>query len=156
VPDAEGLRPTPDRVRETVFNWLGHLLDANWAPVSCLDFFAGSGALGFEAASRGARSVTMIENFGPAIRLLEATKQKLQADSVNIIRGDALAIAQDMATRKASMGSMAAVDLIFSIRRIIMTGCQECSHCVRNCWHRTDWSMSKPSSPCPVKICRTG
>ena len=113
VPDAEGLRPTPDRVRETVFNWLGHLLDANWAPVSCLDFFAGSGALGFEAASRGARSVTLVENFGPAIRLLEATRQKLQADSVNIIRGDALAIAQDMVTRKTSMGSMAAVELIF-------------------------------------------
>jgi 16S rRNA (guanine966-N2)-methyltransferase len=56
-PDAEGLRPTPDRVRETLFNWLGQ----NLAGLSCLDLFAGSGALGFEAASRHADSVLMIE-----------------------------------------------------------------------------------------------
>ena len=56
-PDSEGLRPTPDRVRETLFNWLGQELDG-W---HCLDLFAGSGALGFEAASRGAARVVMIE-----------------------------------------------------------------------------------------------
>lgn len=113
VADAEGLRPTPDRVRETVFNWLGHLQDADWSAVTCLDFFAGSGALGFEAASRGALSVTMIENFGPALRLLEAAKDKLQANNVKIVRGDALAIAQDMVARKVSMGSVTAAELIF-------------------------------------------
>ena len=57
VPDRPGLRPTPDRVRETLFNWLGQRLDG----LACLDLFAGSGALGFEAASRGAARVVMVE-----------------------------------------------------------------------------------------------
>lgn len=61
-PDSEGLRPTPDRVRETLFNWLGQTLHGR----SCLDLFAGSGALGFEAASRGADHVVMVEN-NPAV-----------------------------------------------------------------------------------------
>ncbi|MFC5472885.1 16S rRNA (guanine(966)-N(2))-methyltransferase RsmD [Paraherbaspirillum soli] len=89
VLDSEGLRPTPDRVRETVFNWLGHLLDGNWHGVHCLDLFAGTGALGFEAASRGAAQVTMIEHNTPAVRQLEATKTKLNADQVQIQRSDA-------------------------------------------------------------------
>ncbi|WP_234814918.1 RsmD family RNA methyltransferase, partial [Noviherbaspirillum denitrificans] len=62
VLDAEGLRPTPDRVRETVFNWINHLLDGGWEQVRCLDLFAGTGALGFEAASRGAVRVVMVED----------------------------------------------------------------------------------------------
>lgn len=57
VPDAPGLRPTPDRVRETLFNWLGQDLSG----LSCLDLFAGSGILGFEAASRGADYVALVE-----------------------------------------------------------------------------------------------
>ena len=56
-PEASGLRPTPDRVRETLFNWLGQRLYG----LACLDAFAGSGALGFEAASRGAERVVMLE-----------------------------------------------------------------------------------------------
>ena len=78
VLDAEGLRPTPDRVRETVFNWITHLIDGAWEQVACLDLFAGSGALGFEAASRGARRVVMVENSGPAVRQLEANRDKLK------------------------------------------------------------------------------
>jgi 16S rRNA (guanine(966)-N(2))-methyltransferase RsmD len=74
VLDALGLRPTPDRVRETVFNWINHQLAGDWDSVDCLDLFAGSGALGFEAASRGARSVTMIDNHAPATRQLELIK----------------------------------------------------------------------------------
>jgi 16S rRNA (guanine966-N2)-methyltransferase len=99
VLDALGLRPTPDRVRETVFNWINHLRDANWADARVLDLFAGSGALGFEAASRGAAAVTMVDMHSPAVRQLEAIKDKLKATSVNILRGDALAVAQGMAAR---------------------------------------------------------
>jgi 16S rRNA (guanine(966)-N(2))-methyltransferase RsmD len=97
VPDAEGLRPTPDRVRETVFNWLNHLLDGAWTQAHCLDLFAGTGALGFEAASRGAAGVVMVEASMPAVRQLEATKGKLRATQVDIMHGDALPIAQRLA-----------------------------------------------------------
>jgi 16S rRNA (guanine(966)-N(2))-methyltransferase RsmD len=97
VPDAEGLRPTPDRVRETVFNWLDHLLDHDWGNVCCLDLFAGSGGLGFEAASRGAAQVTMVESHPAAARQLQATCDKLHATQVEVRRGDALAVAESLA-----------------------------------------------------------
>ena len=72
-PDAEGLRPTPDRVRETLFNWLGQTLDGK----RCLDLFSGSGALGFEALSRGAAEVVMVENNRAAFRALQENSRKL-------------------------------------------------------------------------------
>ena len=99
VLDAFGLRPTPDRVRETVFNWIRHQVDGGWDSLDCLDLFAGSGALGFEAASRGVRSVTMIDTLGPVVRQLETIKDKLKADNVRILRADALAVARDLAQR---------------------------------------------------------
>ena len=96
VLDAEGLRPTPDRVRETVFNWINHLIDGAWERVTCLDAFAGTGVLGFEAASRGAAQVVMVETHVPAIRQLEATKEKLRAEQVRIVRGDAISTMQTL------------------------------------------------------------
>lgn len=99
VLDALGLRPTPDRVRETVFNWINHQLASDWDQATFLDLFAGSGALGFEAASRGAASVTMIDNHSPAVRQLEANRDKLKADNITVLRADALALARDMAAR---------------------------------------------------------
>ena len=99
VVDALGLRPTPDRVRETVFNWINHQLGGNWDGVTVLDPFAGSGALGFEAASRGAASVTMIDNHGPAVRQLEANRDKLKAGNITVLRADATAALRDMAAR---------------------------------------------------------
>src|SRR5471032_989708 len=78
---ASGLRPTPDRVRETVFNWINHLRDGYWANAQVLDLFAGSGALGFEAASRGAQSVTMVDTHPPVVRQLETIQEKLKADN---------------------------------------------------------------------------
>jgi 16S rRNA (guanine(966)-N(2))-methyltransferase RsmD len=99
VLDALGLRPTPDRVRETVFNWINHLLDANWEKLDCLDLFAGSGALGFEAASRGAHSVTMIDKHPAVIGQLEQNRTKLKADNIQLLRADAVAIARDLALR---------------------------------------------------------
>ena len=87
VPDMPGLRPTPDRVRETLFNWLGQDL-AGW---SVLDAFAGTGALGFEAASRGATTVQMLERENKLVSGLAATKNKLEAAAVTITQADALA-----------------------------------------------------------------
>lgn len=86
VAAAPGLRPTPDRVRETLFNWLGQDL-GGW---TCLDLFAGSGVLGFEAASRGAARVTLVERDARVSDLLEKTRKTLQAAQVEIIRGDGL------------------------------------------------------------------
>jgi len=86
IPDVVGLRPTPDRVRETLFNWLGQTLDA---PV-CLDLFAGTGILGFEAASRGAASVTLVERDPRAHAALCRNAEKLGATQIEIVRGDAL------------------------------------------------------------------
>ncbi len=82
-PDADGLRPTGDRVRETVFNWLQPVMGGS----RCLDCFAGSGALGFEAASRGAGSVVMIEADRQAYQFLSNNAELLQADSCELVHG---------------------------------------------------------------------
>lgn len=87
VPDAPGLRPTPDRVRETLFNWLGQDL-TGWR---VLDAFAGSGALGFEAASRGAAAVTLLESDARLVAGLAAVGQRLGAEGAVALRADALA-----------------------------------------------------------------
>jgi len=87
VPDRPGLRPTPDRVKETLFNWLGQDLDG-WR---VLDAFAGTGALGFEAASRGAAEVVLLERDPVLAHSLEATRQRLGGTMVRIERADALA-----------------------------------------------------------------
>ena len=87
VPQRPGLRPTPDRVRETLFNWLGQDL-TGWR---CLDAFAGTGALGLEAASRGAASVVLVEQDGELLARLQQHVQRLQARSVQVSRGDGVA-----------------------------------------------------------------
>lgn len=87
VANLPGLRPTPDRVRETLFNWLGQDL-TGWR---VLDAFAGSGALGFEAASRGATEVTLLERNVTLARSLTAVKERLHADAVQVMTTDALA-----------------------------------------------------------------
>ena len=98
VADAPGLRPTPDRVRETLFNWLAHLRPD---PVALrgLDAFAGTGALGFELASRGAARVLMIERAAPLAAQLRAMRDKLGADGVDVRHGDALVLLRDLAAR---------------------------------------------------------
>ena len=87
VADRPGLRPTPDRVRETLFNWLGQDL-TGWR---VLDAFAGSGALGFEAASRGAAEVLLIERDAELVRGLSEVKARLKADAVQVLAADVLA-----------------------------------------------------------------
>ena len=92
-PDALGLRPTPDRVRETLFNWLGQDL-SGW---SCLDLFAGSGALGFEAASRGADRVVMVDNTPAVVAALNDNARLLAAGSrLEIVRADAVKFASSL------------------------------------------------------------
>ncbi|MFN3568749.1 MAG: 16S rRNA (guanine(966)-N(2))-methyltransferase RsmD [Polaromonas sp.] len=88
VPDKPGLRPTPDRVRETLFNWLGQDL-SGWR---CIDVFAGTGALGFEAASRGAAAVLLCEQDAALVARLKALQLKLQAGMVQVERGDGIAL----------------------------------------------------------------
>jgi 16S rRNA (guanine966-N2)-methyltransferase len=85
-PDAIGLRPTPERVRQTVFNWLGQDLKG----LTCLDLFAGTGVMGFEALSRGANTVTLLENSTPAYKALMDNKQLLKADCASVRHQDAL------------------------------------------------------------------
>lgn len=84
VPDVQDLRPTPDRVRETLFNWLATSI----AGAHCLDCFAGSGVLGFEAASRGAASVLIIDSSRVAVSLLQAQASTFQADNIEILQAN--------------------------------------------------------------------
>ncbi|NKE67662.1 16S rRNA (guanine(966)-N(2))-methyltransferase RsmD [Ramlibacter sp. RBP-2] len=101
VADKPGLRPTPDRVRETLFNWLDHDL-AGWR---CVDAFAGTGALGFEAASRGAAEVLMVEQDPELVAQLRTVQKRLDAQSVKVERGNGLSVLTRLAP-----GS---VDLVF-------------------------------------------
>jgi 16S rRNA (guanine(966)-N(2))-methyltransferase RsmD len=97
VADKPGLRPTPDRVRETLFNWLGQDL-TGWR---CIDIFAGTGALGFEAASRGAAEVLLCEQDPQLALKLKALQERLKAGSVRVERGDGVGL-----LRRQSPGSM--------------------------------------------------
>lgn len=101
VPERPGLRPTPSRVRETLFNWLGQDL-RGW---SCIDAFAGTGALGFEAASRGAASVVLVERDAALAAQLERTRVRLGDSAVRVVQGDGVAFLAGV--------QAAAVDLVF-------------------------------------------
>jgi 16S rRNA (guanine966-N2)-methyltransferase len=90
-PNADGLRPTTDPIRETLFNWLQPYLPES----NCLDLYAGSGALGFEAASRGANSVLLVEKANETAKALLANKELLNADNVQLLQGDALDVLND-------------------------------------------------------------
>jgi 16S rRNA (guanine(966)-N(2))-methyltransferase RsmD len=85
-PEADGLRPTPERVRQTVFNWLGQVVTGQ----TCLDLFAGTGVMGFEALSRGANSVTLVEKSRSAYKALLENKQLLKAEKAQILHQDAM------------------------------------------------------------------
>ena len=96
VADVPGLRPSPDRVRETLFNWLAHLRPDAQA-LRGLDLFAGTGALGFELASRGAVRVVLVERQPKLLQQLRAVQARLEASQVEIIPGEALAVAAGLA-----------------------------------------------------------
>jgi 16S rRNA (guanine966-N2)-methyltransferase len=101
VADVPGLRPTPDRVRETLFNWLEHDLSG----LRCVDAFAGTGALGLEAASRGASQVLLVEQEAGLVSQLREIQQKLSAHSVTVQRANGLSVLKQLAP--------ASVDLVF-------------------------------------------
>ena len=98
VIDSEGLRPTPDRIRETIFNWLA----ADCPSASVLDCFAGSGVLGFEALSRGAGYVVAFEADSQAARSLHKQAEKLNTGDIEIIQGDVIRLIQGI-SRKFDM-----------------------------------------------------
>jgi len=100
VPDTAGLRPTPDRVRETLFNWLAPYLSG----AVCLDLFAGTGVLGLEALSRGARRAVLVEQNAEAVRSLHQAEALLEARDARVAQGEALAWLQ---------GSAEAFDIVF-------------------------------------------
>jgi len=85
-PDAQGLRPTPERVRQTVFNWLGQDLTGQ----TCLDLFAGTGVMGFEALSRNAKSVVIVEKTAAVYKAILDNKTMLKADAAQVLNMDAL------------------------------------------------------------------
>lgn len=101
VADKPALRPTPDRVRETLFNWLGQDL-TGWR---CIDVFAGTGALGLEAASRGASQVLLVEQDPALVSQLRALQQKLAASAVSVQRANGLSVLRQLAP--------SSVDLVF-------------------------------------------
>jgi len=88
VPDVPGLRPTPDRVRETLFNWLAPVIDG----ARCLDLYTGTGALGIEALSRGASECVFVERDRTLARLLRDNLARLKLETFRVIEGDALAM----------------------------------------------------------------
>ena len=92
VADRPGLRPTPDRVRETLFNWLGQDL-TGWR---CIDVFAGTGVLGFEAASRGAKEVQLVELDTALVAQLKRTQIQLKANATQVVRGDGVVTLKQM------------------------------------------------------------
>ena len=101
--DAAGLRPTPDRVRESVFNWLQAYLPG----AVCMDLFAGTGVMGFESLSRGAQQVTFIEKQASAVSSLRHNAETLKvSDQVEIRQGDTLQILPTL--------PVASVDIVFA------------------------------------------
>jgi 16S rRNA (guanine966-N2)-methyltransferase len=124
VPVVAGLRPTSSRVRETLFNWLGQDL-SGWR---VLDAFAGSGALGFEAASRGAESVCLLEREPVLVKALRTTQAKLAATQVQVVQAEAM----------AWMGRLAGAEPTFDLvlldppfdDDLFVTALKAASHCV--------------------------
>jgi 16S rRNA (guanine(966)-N(2))-methyltransferase RsmD len=125
VRDSPGLRPTPQRVRETLFNWLGQDL-TGW---SCLDAFAGSGALGFEAASRGAAPVLLLERDPELVAGLRASQARLRAQAVRVERAEAVSW-----MRAAAAGSFRLVllDPPFDQPELLTTAMEAATHLVVN------------------------
>ena len=149
VADKPGLRPTPDRVRETLFNWLGQDL-AGWR---VLDAFAGSGALGFEAASRGAAEVLLVEQDGELVRSLSASRERLKATTLRIQRGDGLSTLRTAAPQSYELilldppfdAGLAGTALAASVRALAAGG-----------WLYLESGEAAPAAPEGLQLYRQG
>lgn len=122
-PDVAGLRPTPSRVRETLFNWLRNDI----VGAHCLDLYAGSGALGFEAASRGAASVVLVDSSFPVCAMLRENVSRLKAQRVEVNQADTIHFLSRPPRRE--------FDMIFidpPFRQGLIARC--CRHLERNDW----------------------
>lgn len=139
MPDVETLRPTPDRVRETLFNWLNHLWGGEFADEQVLDLFAGSGALGFEAASRGVAHVQMVERDKTAASALRTLRDKLKADMIRIHVGDAMQVVERMDASR--------FDLILLDPPFGQGWLPRLWPILPASWPRADWSTSRPKAP---------
>lgn len=117
VADSPGLRPTPDRVRETLFNWLGQDL-TGWR---VFDAFAGTGALGLEAASRGAAEVLLVEREAALVQGILRLTTKLQASQVRVLRGDGVA---QLAQRAAASLDLVLLDPPFDAEALFLPALQ--------------------------------
>ena len=142
VLDRPGLRPTPQRVRETLFNWLGQDL-TGWA---CLDAFAGTGALGFEAASRGAAPVVLLESEPALVTSLRASQVRLNASAVTIERAEAVSW-----MRAAAKGvfQLVLLDPPFADPALLERALEAAAHLVANDGYIYVESAD-PSTPDPV------
>ncbi|AGF48977.1 16S rRNA (guanine(966)-N(2))-methyltransferase RsmD [Candidatus Kinetoplastidibacterium galati] len=89
-PTMQGLRPTPNKVKGTLFNWINNHWDNNFTDKNVLDLFAGSGSLGFEAASRGAGFIQMVDNNKETIMFIKKTIKKIKAENINVYYGEAI------------------------------------------------------------------
>ena len=126
--DFEGLRPTPDRVKETLFNWLAPAI----SNASCLDLFAGSGSLGFEAASRGASKVIMVEKENTILDMLKKNILALRIDNIEVVGSDVMIYLAYLKGRK--------FDIIFLDPPFHKNLLQECLDAIHEC------QLLKPSS----------
>ncbi len=154
VADLPGLRPTPDRVRETVFNWLAPMIEGS----HCLDLFAGSGALGFEAASRGAAEVWMIEREPRALSMLRDNVARLDTAAIVQVHGaDALDWLRRPPPRR--------FDLVFvdppyvdRIAPMVFAALHEFGWLSDDAWLYCEWpqEQSPPSAQLPWRSARAG
>ncbi|MCK5092130.1 MAG: 16S rRNA (guanine(966)-N(2))-methyltransferase RsmD [Gammaproteobacteria bacterium] len=155
-PDIDGLRPTPDRVRETVFNWLQPVIQG----ARCLDLYCGSGAFGFEASSRGAAEVVMVDNNREVTATLQEHSSLLKAQDMQIVQRDVSAFLQ--ATEPSPF------DIVFldpPYGQNLLSAC--CEQLEKNGWLKSDATIyleaeheidqaSLPSSWILVKSKRAG
>ena len=141
----EQIRPTPDRVRETLFNWLGQQLDG----LSCVDLFAGSGALGLEAASRGAANVTLVERNPRVVSSLQESIRVFGSSRIKVIRADALEFLRrdesvyDLAFLDPPFGEALTGDFMMELGKRLSFGAKVYYECGLQFEPPSDWRIFK-------------